>query len=91
MIRGTLWYVVSKLELVVENIRQLMQNGDQLLVVQNFPPLESNFIGKDLMPDHHSLIVHFSSSFKLERHLWYMDSSKTKNDNWFIDLFRLKD
>jgi len=67
-----------------------MSAGDRLLVVQNFPPLESGFIGKDTMPDHRSLIAHFSSSFQLERHIWYEDRLRSANDNWFIGLFKIK-
>lgn len=37
-----------------------MTDGDKLLVVQNFPPLAGPFIGKDVIPNHHALIKHFS-------------------------------
>lgn len=91
MLRGTLWYVVPKLEVVISNIRALMQPGDKFLVVQNFPPLGSSFIGKDILPDHHALIKHMSRFFISIRHIWYEDTLKTANDNWFIGLFSTKD
>ena len=67
-----------------------MSGGDQLLVVQNFPPLDSSFIGKDVIPNHHALIEHFSGLFVLVRHLWYEDTLKVANDNWFIGCFSLR-
>lgn len=86
-IRGTLWYVFPKMPQVVALIRSLMSEGESLLVVQNFPPLERPFIGKEVIPDHHALVGHFSDRFSLVRHLWYQDVAKTANDNWFIGLF----
>lgn len=87
IIRGTLWYVFPKLVNVVNMIRSLMSADDQLLVVQNFPPLERAFVGKDVIPDHSALIQYFSTCFLPVRHLWYQDTLKTANDNWFIGLF----
>lgn len=86
-IRGTLWYVFPQMAKVVALIRSMMSEGEALLVVQNFPPLERPFIGKDVIPDHHALIEHFSARFDLARHIWYQDVAKTANDNWFIGLF----
>ncbi len=87
MIRGTLWYVFPRLDNVVNAIRGAMSDGDKLLVVQNFPPLESHFVGKDVIPDHHALMRHFARCFAPLRHVWYQDAIKTANDNWFIGLF----
>jgi hypothetical protein len=91
MIRGTLWYVFPKLDIIIQNISSLMQGDDLLLVVQNFPPLASSFIGKDVMPDHQSLLSHFSSNMSIIRHIWYEETLKATNDNWFIGLFSLKE
>ncbi|MCH4903847.1 hypothetical protein GSN00_05465 [Cylindrospermopsis raciborskii CHAB3438] len=91
MIRGTLWYVFPKLANVIENIFDLMKVKDHLLVVQNFPPLHRSFIGKDVIPNHTALIKHFSSRFSLERYIWYEDSFKEANDNWFIGLFSVEE
>jgi SAM-dependent methyltransferase len=91
IVRGTLWYVYPKLSTVIENIRRMMESGDKLLVVQNFPPLDEPFIGKDVIPDHPALISHFSHHFSLHRHIWYEDSLGTSNDNWFIGIFSPKD
>jgi SAM-dependent methyltransferase len=70
IIRGTLWYVFPHLNRVVENLAAAQGPQDHLLVVQNFPPLDKPFIGKDVLPDHHSLVRHFSSHFALRRHVW---------------------
>jgi SAM-dependent methyltransferase len=91
IVRGTLWYVYPKLSTVIENINTMMAHGDKLLVVQNFPPLHEQFVGKDVIPDHSALINHFAHHFSLHRHLWYEDSLGTSNDNWFIGIFSLKD
>lgn len=91
IIRGTLWYVFPKLGNVVRTIRSMMSVGDWLLVVQNFPPLDASFIGKDVIPDHLALIRHFAGSFSSIRHIWYEDTIKALNDNWFMGLFSPRD
>lgn len=91
MIRGTLWYVFPKLAIVIDNIRNRMAGSDRLLVVQNFPPLQNSFIGKDVLPNHIALIDHFSRHFAIDRHIWYEDRLRAANDNWFIGMFSLKD
>lgn len=91
VIRGTLWYVFPSLNQVIKNIRKFMCEGDLLLVVQNFPPLDKPFIGKDVIPSHRALIEHFSEFFSLVRHIWYEDTLKLANDNWFIGLFSIRD
>lgn len=87
VIRGTLWYVCGALDTVIHNLRHPMKDSDLLLVVQNFPPLQSSFVGKDVLPDHHALIGRLSGSFSLIRHLWLEDGLRNRNDNWFIGLF----
>lgn len=91
MIRGTLWYVFPKLTTVIENIANRMCHTDRFLVVQNFPPLHTKFIGKDVLPDHLALLRHFLSHFVADRHMWFEDRMKAANDNWFIGLFLLED
>lgn len=87
VIRGTLWYVFPRLAQVVENLALALGAQDHLLVVQNFPPLDKPFIGKDVLPDHHALVRHFSEHLALRRHVWYEDATRESNDNWFIGLF----
>lgn len=86
-IRGTLWYVYARIADVVSTIHLMMADGDQLLVVQNFPPLDAPFIGKDVIPDDGALLRHFARRFTPLRHLWYQDEQRAANDNWFIGLF----
>ncbi len=66
-----------------------MSDGDKLLLVQNFPPLADSFIGKDVIPNHHALIKYFARTFFPVRHIWYEDTLKSANDNWFIGLFKI--
>ncbi|MGD9622973.1 MAG: trans-aconitate 2-methyltransferase [Mycolicibacterium sp.] len=89
MIRGTLWYVFPALAEVISNIARLMTGSDKLLVVQNFPPLDSQFIGKEAIPNQLALIEHFSCRFVLDSHIWYEKRLGSSNDNWFIGIFRL--
>jgi SAM-dependent methyltransferase len=91
IIRATLWYVFPELSSVVKVIESMMRQGDRLLVAQNFPPLDRSFIGKEIIPNHTALIRHFAGSFLPLRHLWYEDTIKNANDNWFIGLFSLRE
>ncbi|WP_162653336.1 class I SAM-dependent methyltransferase [Lentilitoribacter sp. Alg239-R112] len=88
IIRGTLWYVFPKLDNVVKNICGLMKSNDLLLIVQNFPPLSNNFIGKEVIPNHLAIVDNFEPFFHLVRHMWYENTQKSANDNWFIGLFQ---
>lgn len=88
VIRGTLWYVFQSFSVVIENICEQMSEGDILLVVQNFPPLNSNFIGKDVIPDSKTLIELISkSSLFIQKSVWYEQFNDNTNDSWFIGKF----
>ena len=89
-IRGTLWYVFPKINNVVHNIANHICKGERLLVSQNFPPLDSLFVGKDIIPDYQALIHHFSPFFSVKRSIWFQDFVSDVNDNWFIGLFERK-
>ena len=91
-LRGTLWYVFPQMADVVKTVRSKMLSGDKLLVAQNFPPLKGAFyrLGKEVIPNHLSIIEHFSGHFYLQKHLWFEDKLKNSNDNWFIGLFSLR-
>jgi len=91
MLRGTLWYVTPKIDFVVRNISNSMQGSDKLLIVQNFPPLSTNFVGKEVLPNYCAIIEHFSEYFVVERYVWYESQSNAANDNWFIGLFSIKE
>ena len=89
VIRGTLWYVFPKIEVVVNNIYAQVQRSDSLVVVQNFPPLDSKFVGKEVIPNSNALIKHFvDQGFELENHIWYEQYQNNSNDSWFIGLFK---
>jgi SAM-dependent methyltransferase len=91
VIRGTLWYVFPKLSVVIKNIVDQMSVGDTLLVVQNFPPLNSNFVGKEVIPDPQTLINLINrSSLSLQQSIWYEQFKDNANDSWFIGKFKKK-
>lgn len=64
-----------------------MGRDDRLLVVPKFSPLESAFVGKDVMPYPAVLLAHFSTRFNSARTLWHEDRLQSTNDNRFIGLF----
>jgi SAM-dependent methyltransferase len=88
-IRGTLWYVFPKMSIVIENLIRHMSVNDILLVVQNFPPLNSNFVGKDVIPNPEALTDFLLSnkSLILEKKIWYEQNINNNNDSWFIGKF----
>jgi len=84
MLRGTLWYVFPKISNVVKNISNIVNRGNHFLVSQNFPPLSSNFVGKDVIPNPQAILDLFSGYFKLLKTIWLEDKISDGNDNWFI-------
>jgi len=84
MLRGTLWYVFPKINNVVRNISSIVNRLDYFLVSQNFPPLSSNFVGKDIIPDPQAILDLFSGYFKPLKTMWLEDKISDGNDNWFI-------
>lgn len=87
-IRGTLWYVFPKMGNVVQNIAKFMETDEELLIVQNFPPLENDFIGKDVIADYFDIEKHFSQFFTPIKKVWYQDTQLTTNDNWYIAILK---
>ncbi len=88
VIRGTLWYVFPNMENVVRNIASKTTDGDLLLVSQNFPPLDSNFVGKDIIPTPDKILGFFGSFFSPLKTIWIEDKLSDGNDNWFIATMR---
>ena len=90
-IRGTLWYIFPKMRNVVKNIANMMKNGNILLVSQNFPPLESSFVGKEIIPSPESIVEWFGNYFTSLKTCWLQDRISKGNDNWFVGIFRRGD
>lgn len=87
VIRGTLWYVFPKMSNVVKNIKELTNKDDFLLISQNFPPLRSDFVGKEVIANSADIVKWFSDNFSPARTIWLEDWFSGGNDNWFIGLF----
>lgn len=87
VMRGTLWYVVEQIETVLQNFSRLMCDEDRLLIVQNFPPSDGEFVGKNIIPNHVALLNVMCDKFCLQRSFWYEDRLKLVNDNWFSGIF----
>jgi len=86
MLRGTLWYVFPKINNVVRNISSIVHRGDNFLVSQNFPPLCSNFVGKDIIPEPQTILDLFCNFFRPLKTVWLEDKISDGNDNWFITI-----
>ena len=73
-----------KISNVVQNISSIVNRGGYFLVSQNFPPLSSNFVGKDVIPNQQAILDLFSNCFKPLKTIWLEDKISDGNDNWFI-------
>ena len=87
MLRGTLWHVFPSMKNVVKNIANFTDDGDILRISQNFPPLESNFVGKNIIPNPDSILQHFNDYFVPLKAIYLEDLISKGNDNWFIGIF----
>ncbi len=87
VIRGALWYVFPEIKNCVENIHSRTRPGDLLCVSQNFPPLESEFIGKDVLPNPDAVQAAFDDYFEIHQSIWMQNHTSKGNDNWFVALF----
>jgi SAM-dependent methyltransferase len=88
-IRGCFWYLFPAMQTVVENLTAFVAPGGHLFVAQNFPPLDSDFVGKDVIPTPQSLIDRFTSAFEIVSSV----SCETResaggNDDWILFLGR---
>jgi len=61
-------------------------NSDDYHVSQNFPPLCSNFVGKDIIPEPRIILDLFCNFFKPLKTVWLEDKMSDGNDNWFITI-----
>lgn len=61
-------------------------NSDDYHVLQNFPPLCSNFVGKDIIPEPRTILDLFCNFFKPLKTVWLEDKMSDGNDNWFITI-----
>ncbi len=59
VIRDVFWYVFPEMKTVTENISKCIRPGGFLYIGQSFPALESNFTGKDVIPDPDALLSFF--------------------------------
>lgn len=59
----------------------------KLFVSKNFPPLDSNFVGKDTIPNSNAIIKWFKDYFIPLKTIWLEDIISRGNDNWFIGIF----
>jgi len=76
--------VFPKINNVVQNISRIVTSKDYFLVSQNFPPLDSDFVGKEVIPSPQAILDLFCNFFKPLKTMWLEDKISDGNDNWFI-------
>ncbi len=87
-LRATIWYLVPFLEKAIANMAGAIRRGDFFLLSQNFPPLDSEFVGKEEIPGPERLLEYFSPHFEVERSMWVRHHLSRGNDNWLIARLR---
>ena len=85
IIRGCFGYLFEQPGVVIDNLHALTAPGGQVFVAQNFPPLDSKFVGKEVLPNPASLIHHFERRF----HITATNELKERradaaNDHWIM-------
>lgn len=83
--RALFWYVFPSISQVVRNVSSWVGLRGYLLIHQNFPPLASNFVGKEVIPSPDHLLRYFmdTNCFELLYANTFHDHGKGKgNDNW---------
>jgi SAM-dependent methyltransferase len=90
-VRGLFWYVFPEIQKVCRNIISMIDKEGYLLIQQNFPPLDSDFIGKEVLPNPDALLNHFRP-FIQENVVNYLEDNKENpvNDNWIYLFGRRK-
>lgn len=86
--RGVLWYVTDHIHNVVNNICSLIPEGSIFLLSQNFPPLDTDFVGKKVVDSPDALEELFVNKLKLLKKVYYSDLESKSNDNWYIGIFQ---
>lgn len=86
-LRGVLWYIFPYIDTVVENIYSIMKEDSILFLSQNFPPLDSNFVGKNVIDSPGALSNIFSKKFKIIEEISYFNKKSKDNDNWYLGIY----
>jgi len=91
VLRGCFWYLFPQIEQVIENIVKLTKPNGHVMIAQNFPPLTSDFIGKETIPSPDSLLERFKPYYDTVMDIRLDDRQvKGGNDFWLIFLGRKK-
>lgn len=85
VIRGCFWYLFDAMATVAANLAALIRPGGCLLLAQNFPPLDSPFIGKEVLPSPDALLAFFRPCFETVVDCRLSDRILNGgNDDWVI-------
>lgn len=89
VIRGTFWYVFQEMGRVVNYLCDSVTPGGDLLIQQNFPDLDSDFIGKNTIPNPQTLQNYFNKRLFLEVENVHQEyRTQGGNDLWVTYLFK---
>lgn len=89
VLRGTLWCLYPEIKEAIDHLPSRVGPNGMLYVAQNFPPLDSQFVGKEIMPTPQVLAGMLDRQFKCKRSLWFENRDSRGNDNWFCGIFTL--
>lgn len=64
MIHALFWYVFPQLTTVLENVYSMVRQGGYLFVAESFPKLDSDFVGKEVIPHPERLTAILSDFFQ---------------------------
>lgn len=64
VMKDVLWYVLEKVDIVLENLTRYLQPGGFIYINQSFPALDGPFVGKDIFPNPDALEKYLLAKFK---------------------------
>ena len=67
-----------------------MNDNDYFFIAQDFMPLDSEFVGKDLFGSPDAIEQFFLTHFSVSSSLWYEDQVSLGSDNWYLALMKKK-
>ena len=64
LVSSLFWYIFDHIDIVLDNLAELVMPNGYLFVVECFPLLDKQFIGKEVIPDPDALVTYLSESFE---------------------------
>jgi len=64
LISALFWYIFDHIDIVLDNLAKLTRPNGWLFVVESFPLLDKQFVGKKVIPNPDILVTYLSKSFE---------------------------